>query len=294
MKGANVVLVLLAAFCWGLSGVIAGLLMAEGWDPFVLSFYRGAIGLVIVFIWLAIQSGGSGLASGRLWFWSAVAGLGISGNFTSYFLSIEAGGVAVAVTLMYCAPVFVYLASFTLGLERPTPLKCGAITMVLLGVVLLTRVYDIDSVEISTLGISAGLLAGLSYALFIFGFKNAAPHGSPQAILVITFTVQVALLAGPAADGQMLAALHSPKWPLFIILGVIGAGFSFFIYIVGLQHTTPTTASVVAMLEPVTASACGVLFLDERLRGLQVTGMVLILITVTALTVRSSRGEGSR
>lgn len=295
MKGANAALVLLAALCWGLAGVIAGFLMAEGWDPFVLSFYRGAIGLVIVFVWLAIQNAGSGLASGRLWFWSVIAGLGITGNFAFYFLSIEAGGVAVAATLMYCAPVFVYLASFTLRLERPTPLKCGAIAMVLLGVVLLTRVHEIGSDKISALGISAGLLAGLSYALFIFGFKNAAPYGSPQAILVIAFTVLVALLFGPAADDQALVTgLHSPEWPLFVILGVIGAGFSFFIYIIGLRHTTPTTASVVAMLEPVTASACGVLFLGERLRGLQVTGMVLILITVTALTVRSSRGEGSR
>jgi len=43
MKGASIALVLLAAFCWGLSGVIAGALMATGWDPFVLSFYRGAV-----------------------------------------------------------------------------------------------------------------------------------------------------------------------------------------------------------------------------------------------------------
>ncbi|NBC12487.1 MAG: EamA/RhaT family transporter, partial [Gammaproteobacteria bacterium] len=32
--------VILAALCWGLSGGIGGILMADGWDPYVVSFYR--------------------------------------------------------------------------------------------------------------------------------------------------------------------------------------------------------------------------------------------------------------
>jgi len=282
---------MLAAVCWGLAGVIAGFLMREGWDPFVLSFYRGAIGLFVVLIWMAVQPGGSGFLNYRMWFWSLVAGLGISGNFTFYFFSIEASGVAVAATLMYCAPIFVYLISFALKIERSTLVKWGAMATTLFGIVLLTRVYEVDSEKISGFGIGTGLLAGLSYALFVFGFKNASRHGSPQAILIIAFTVLVVLLLGPADNEQSLAVLHSPKWPLFAILGVIGAGFSFFLYIVGLEHTTPAIASVVAMLEPVTASVCAVLILDEELRGLQIAGMILILATVTALSWSSSSGN---
>ena len=282
---------MLAAFCWGLSGVIAGALMAEGWNPFVLSFYRGGVGLLIVLVWLAARPQGCGLTSRQTWFWSAIAGVGITGNFAFYFLSIETGSVAVAATLMYCAPVFVFLASFALKMERPTAFKWTALAVVLLGIVLLTRIRETGSSELSGLSIIAGLLSGLSYALFIFGFKNAASHGSPQAILVIAFAVLVILLFGPADSGQILDVLHSPKWPLFAILGLIGAGFSFFLYIVGLHHTTPAVASVVAMLEPVTASLCGFLILQERLGALQVLGMILILLTVTVLSVRSNVGK---
>ena len=85
----------LAALCWGLSGGIGGILMADGWDAFVVSFYRGAIGLLFVFVWLALRPRGSGLASRRLWFWSAIAGLGVAGNFAFYFVSISEGSVAV-------------------------------------------------------------------------------------------------------------------------------------------------------------------------------------------------------
>jgi len=280
--------VVLAALCWGVSGGIGGILMADGWDAFVVSFYRGVIGLLFILVWLGLRPKNSGLASRRLWFWSAIAGLGVAGNFAFYFVSIAQGSVAVAVTLMYCAPVFVYLVSFALKLEHPTLLKWVAIAVVMLGIVLLTQIYDIGSGSVTPIGVSAGLLAGLSYAVFIFGFKYAAPHGSPQAILAIAFAVLVVILVWPGDISQTIAVLSTPDWPLFVALGVFGAGLSFVLYIVGLNHTAPAVASIVAMVEPVVASLFGVVILDESLVGPQIFGMGLILVTATALSIKSN------
>ncbi len=284
---ASTALVALAALFWGLSGGVGGILMADGWDAFVVSFYRGVIGLVVVLVWLALRPRGSGLANGRLWFWSIIAGIGVAGNFSFYFVSIAHGSVAVAATLMYCAPVFVYLVSFTLKLERPTALKWAAIAVVMVGIALLTQVFDAGARGVTPIGVGAGLLAGLSYAIFIFGFKYAAPHGSPQAILVIAFAVLAIILIWPSDTDQAVAALSTPSWPLFVGLGVFGAGLSFVLYIIGLNHTAPAVASIIAMVEPVTASLFGVVILDEALVAPQIVGMGLILITVTALSVHS-------
>ncbi len=280
--------VALAALCWGVSGGIGGILTDQGWDPLVVSFYRGAIGLVFVLVWLVLRPRRSGLASRRLWFWSVIAGVGVAGNFAFYFVSIAEGSVAVAATLMYCAPVFVYLVSFTLRLEKPTPLKWAAMAMVMLGVMLLTGMYEIGAGGVTPIAAGAGLLSGLSYAVFIFGFKYAAPHGSPQAILVIALATLVSILIWLGDADQTVAVLSTPSWPLFAVLGVFGAGLSFIFYIVGLHHTAPAVASIVAMVEPVTASLFGVMILHESLSGLQVFGMGLILVTVTALSVYSS------
>ncbi|MFO7576356.1 MAG: DMT family transporter [Pelovirga sp.] len=285
--------VVLAALCWGLSGGVGGILTAAGWDPVVVSFYRGAIGLLFVLVWLALRPHGSGLANRRLWFWSVVAGVGVAGNFAFYFTSIAHGSVAVAATLMYCAPVFVHLVSFTLKLERPTPSKWAAIAMIMLGLILLTGVYEVGAGAVTPIAAGAGLGAGLSYALFIFSFKYAAPHGSPQAILMIAFAVLGIILVWLGDADQTLAVLTTPSWPLFVVLGVLGAGLSFILYVVGLKHTAPTVASVVAMVEPVTAALFGVVILNERLAGLQVFGMGLILVTVTLLSVKASAREAA-
>lgn len=291
MAGASTALVALAALFWGLSGGIGGILMADGWDAFVVSFYRGAIGLLFVLVWLALRPRGSGLADRRLWFWSAIAGFGVAGNFAFYFVSIAQGSVAVAATLMYCAPVFVYLVSFSLKLESPTALKWAAIAVVMVGIMLLTQIYDIGASGVTLIGVGAGLLAGLSYTVFIFGFKFAAPHGSPQAILSIAFAVLVTILIWPSDVDQIAAVLSTPDWPLFAGLGVFGAGLSFVLYIIGLNHTAPAMASIVAMVEPVTASLFGVVVLNESLVGSQIFGMGLILVTVTALSVHLNAGR---
>ncbi|MDG4812784.1 DMT family transporter [Hydrogenovibrio sp. 3SP14C1] len=278
---------MLAALCWGISGGIGAILMAEGWDAFVVSFYRGAIGFLFVLVWLAFRPRSSGLSNPSLWFWSVLSGLGIASNFTFYFVSISEGSVAVAATLMYCAPVFVYFVSFALKLERFTAPKAAAIALVMLGIVLLTRIYDIESDDVTLIGLVAGLLAGVSYAIFIFGFKYAVVYGSPQSILVIAFATLVVVLIGLSNKAQMILVMSTPDWPLFLVLGVLGSGVSFIIYFIGLKRTSVTTASVVAMVEPVTAALFGILVLNETLISSQIVGIALIMITVTALSIYS-------
>lgn len=287
MPRSGTALVALAAFFWGLSGGIAAVLMADGWSAYVVAFYRGAIGLVLVFAWLLIQRRDSGLGDPRFWFWSALAGLGVAGNFTFYFLSIAESSVAVAATLMYTAPVFVYLVSFVLRLEQVTAGKLAAIGLVMAGVVLLTQVYQLDAGAVSVVGVTAGLLSAVSYAVFIFGFGNAGRRGSPQAALTIALGVLVLVLFVPSDVGRLENALVSDAWPLFLALGVFGAGISFMLYIVGLKTTTPTLASIVAMVEPVTAALFGVIALGESLAIPQLLGVALILVTVTVLSART-------
>ena len=59
---------------WGISGGIAGILTGNGWDPLVVSFYRGAIGLMFILGWLCLRPRYSGLRKSRLWFWGCWPG----------------------------------------------------------------------------------------------------------------------------------------------------------------------------------------------------------------------------
>ncbi|MFC7063380.1 DMT family transporter [Halobacillus seohaensis] len=296
MRYAGVGLVMLAAICWGISGGIADILMNKGWDPIVISFYRGAVGFICFFAWFLFRFRQNWIISTRLYVWSLLAGIGVAGNFTFYFISIEASSVAVAATLMYTAPVFVLLISFLLRIEYSTWFKWGCITGVLMGIILLTGAYNTESISVSFLGATTGLASGLSYALFIFGFKNASSIGRPQTTLTIAFFSFCLILFLFTDEDEVAAVVTSSDIGWFLLLGLLGAGISFILYLIGIRWTAASTASMVAMVEPVTASLFGVLLIGDHLTTIQILGMVLILVTITVLSVKQSRkqGDGSR
>jgi len=288
MKYTGVILVMLAAVCWGISGVIADILMTKGWNPIVISFYRGAVGLLFFIGWLLLHFKKNWIVSSRLYIWSLIAGIGVAGNFTFYFLSIQASSVAVAATLMYTAPVFVLITSFLLRLERSTWFKWGSIAGVLSGIVLLTGAYNIDSIAVSFLGTATGLASAISYALFIFAFKKASEIGKPQITLTIAFFSFCLVLFLFMDHQEAAAALTSSDIGWFVLIGVVGSGTSFILYVIGIRLTAASTASMVAMIEPVTASLLGVLLLGVHLAIVQIIGMTIILTTITLLSVKQS------
>lgn len=288
MKFAGIGLVMLAAICWGISGGIADILMTKGWNPIVISLYRGAVGFLCFFAWLLFRFRQNWTSSTRVFLWSILAGVGVAGNFTFYFLSIQASSIAVAATLMYTAPVFVLFISFLLRIERSTWFKWACILGVLIGITLLTGAYNTESVSVSFLGVAGGLAAGLSYALFIFGFKNASSNGKPQTTLTIAFFSLCLILFLFADKEEAVAVVTSSDIGWFLLLGIVGAGISFIFYVIGIRKTTPTTASMVAMVEPVTASLFGVMVIGDHLTMIQLLGMLVILVTITTLSVKQS------
>ncbi|MCC4723384.1 DMT family transporter [Salinicoccus sp. RF5] len=288
MKYTGIVLVMLAAMFWGISGGIADIWMEKDWDPLVISFYRGAVGFIFFFVWFIMHFKQNWITTPRFHLWSVLGGIGVAENFTFYFLAIQESSVAVAATLMYTAPIFVLLISFLFRIEQSTWFKWGCVVSVIIGIVLLTGAYDPESISTGIFGIAAGLAAGLSYALFIFGFKNASAIGSPQTVLTVAFFAFCLILVWIIDLGEALSVLTSPDVWWFLLLGAVGAGVSFIIYVIGVRRTAPTTASMVAMVEPVTASLFGVLLLGDQLAIIQILGMAIILVTITVLSVKQA------
>ena len=288
MRYIGIVLVMTAALFWGVSGGISNILLNKGYDALVISFYRGAIGFLFFLTWYLYHFKQKWITSTRFYLWSFLAGVGVAGNFTFYYLSIRAASISVAVTLMYTAPVFVLLTALLLGLERSTWFKWGSVSLVIAGIVILTGSYDISSVSTSFLGTIAGLASGLSYTLFIFSFKNAARIGNTKATLTVSFFAFSLILLIIMDTREAADALISEDLGWFLLLGILGAGLSFIFYVVGLRSTPPSIASMVAMVEPVTASLFGILVLGDMFTLTQFYGMVLILGTVTLLTVKTA------
>ncbi|GGD13656.1 DMT family transporter [Pontibacillus salipaludis] len=289
MSYTGILFILTSAVLWGITGGLGEILMNKGWSPSTIAFYRGFVGFIFFAFWYLFRRKKIKIKNKNPYFytWAALAGISVAGNFTFYFLAIESAGIAIAATLMYTAPIFVLLVSFLLGIERSTLFKWTSIAFVLVGVILLTGAYT-SGTAVSLMGLIAGLGSGVSYALFIFGFKKAAKLGSPQATLTVAFFFFILILMLRINFGEAISVVSSSDVGWFILLGIIGAGLSFILYVRGVKRTAPSTASIIAMVEPVTASLFGIVLLGNELTLMQYAGMGLILATITFLSVKQS------
>lgn len=286
------VLIAIAAVCWGLAGGVGGLLIARDWDPFVVSFYRGVLTLFFAAVWLGVSRRFYGFGSIGLWAWSFLAGAGVAGAFSFYFAGMQYGSVAVAATLLYSAPVFVFLVGFLAGFERMTVGKLAGLALIVAGVALLTGFFSQASSGLSPMAVAIGLLSGLCYAAFIFGFRYASSHGSPQAVMAIAFMAECLILLAIIGEGAWARPIAGVDIGQLMLLGVVGGGVSFLLYIYGLRRSRPGLAALTAMAEPITAALFGLLVLGQTLSIRQIAGAVLVIITVTALNARYQTADG--
>ncbi len=288
MRHFGIILIMLSAFFWAVSGGISTFLMNHGHSPFIIAFFRGFLALPFFLAWSARMP----LRRVFQWNkWSWLAGAGVVGNFTFYLFSIEAAGLPIAITLMYTAPAFVLLISLLGGFEKSTLSKWLHVGAVIAGIVLLTQAYNLDNQAISLAGIVSGILSGISYTVFIFAFTLASRTNHVGVSLLHAFLVFSLLLGIAINPIEAAQSLLSVDVGWFILLGALGAGLSFSLYLYGLRRTLPTTASLVAMIEPVTASLIGIFIFNDYLNVVQAVGMVIILLAIAHYSFKSRGGE---
>ena len=138
---AAVLMVLLAAACWGANGIFINILTAYGVNGTQMTLVRMASMAILTGIWLAAKNPAALKIDLRdlVWFVPAGAlGLFMFGLFYTY--SIQLVGMGTAAVLIYLMPSLVMLFSVVFLHEKFTPGKGLCLVLSLLGCALVSGV----------------------------------------------------------------------------------------------------------------------------------------------------------
>jgi DME family drug/metabolite transporter len=143
------------------------------------------------------------------------------------------------------------------------------------------------------LGALLALGAGVSYAVYAVAAKGLLARVTPLAVSAITFALAalflVPALLGEVAPGRALAA----GWPLLLYLGLGPTAVAYVMFTAGLARVPATTAAIVALLEPLTATTLGLVVFGERLGSAGIAGALLLLAALAVLpTARPQAATG--
>jgi drug/metabolite transporter (DMT)-like permease len=293
MNKLSSVFIIIAAVLWGMIGLFINKLYQYGFEPLQVVSIRAICSAFMLVLYLLITN--KGLLRIKLADVKYFIGTGIiSFAFFNWclFVAIKTTSLSVATILMYTAPAFVTIFSIILFKEKLNSKKLISLALTFLGCVLVTGFFQSSANRVSTIGILAGLGAGLGYALYsIFG-KYALEKYDPMTIPAYTF-VFAAIGLIPLTDFKEIITTLSNTTALYyaIALGLFSTVLPFIFYTKGLAKLESSKASLIATLEPVVASIIGFIVFKENITFSKVLGILLVITALIIIREKTDNTE---
>ncbi|MCL3862665.1 DMT family transporter [Actinotalea sp. K2] len=291
-RRADFGLVVLGAVLWGTGGVIGAVLAELGALPALAVASLRLTGGGLVMLGVLAVLGRLRMAATR----DVVVRVGLVAVLAalyqgSYFAAVERGSVSVA-TLVALGAAPVMVAGWTVVRERRRPPGriVGALALALAGLGALTWPLGAGGAPGGSAMVLALVAAG-AFATLTVVSRRQVPGLGPLVTTGVAFTLAGLLLA-PALlrGGGALVAQPAGVWLLVGLLGVVPTAAAYGAYFSGLRTVPATTATLVALLEPLTAACLAALVLGDRLGPLGTAGGVALAVAVIVVRPRASRG----
>lgn len=293
MKKISILFILIAGMLWGSLGLFVRVLNEKGIRSMDIVFLRAIITAAAMFLYLLVVNRKMLIIKIKdLW---CFLGTGIASitffNFC-YFKAVMVTSLSVAAVLLYTAPAIVMVLSFFLFHEGFTKKKCIAVIMTFVGCVLVTGVFKSSQI-ITMKGILYGLGAGLGYALYSIFSRYALERGYHSlTITCYTFIVSAVVTAFLADTHKVFeVAFSSPFYmAISLALGIVCTVAPYLLYTIGLTHVDNSRASIIASIEPVTATIVGVVVYHESMDVSEMIGIILVLGAMVMCNVKKEKG----
>nr|WP_318539119.1 EamA family transporter [Terribacillus saccharophilus] len=286
----GIVLVLIGATLWGVSGTVAQFLFQEkGFSTEWLTVIRLLVAGVVLLSIAYIKEGK------KVWaVWRSKNGamniilFGILGMLAvqyTYFAAIEHGNAATATILQYLAPALItcYLALRSRRLPSFTIIL--SVVIAIIGTFLLVTGGNLQSLSISGWAVFWGVASA-----FALSFYTLQPLK-----LLADWGAKIVVGWGMLIGGVTFSFIHPPwqvqgEWTLSSVAAVLfviifGTIIAFYFYLESTAYIAASKVSLLASVEPLSATFLSILWFHIPFGLAEWIGTILILTTITVLSI---------
>src|SRR5215207_7789399 len=223
----------------------------------------------------------------------ALGACGYALQAACYFAALERIDASLLSLLLYTFPAIVAVAAVALGRERIDGRRIAALALASGGLALV--VAGAGAGAIDPLGAALGRGAAVVYSAYILVSDGIVGRVRPRVLSALVCTgaavplTAVSALLGELRPGELTAA----GWGWLSCLAAVSTVASISLFFAGLRRVGPTTASILATVEPLVTVLLAFLVFGEVLGAVQLVGSALVLAAVLALHARPRRpGSG--
>jgi drug/metabolite transporter (DMT)-like permease len=284
MKHFSGLFIILAGCFWGIMGVFVRLFTAFGFTTIQIAALRLTVAALSLFVGLLVFRPNLLKIKMRdlpLLFVLGIFSIGIMSVL--YFTTIAHSSMAVAAVLLYLSPVAVMLMSRLFFKEKLTTLKLISLVLAVVGCGLVSGIIGGHTVGWQAL--LTGVGSAVAYGSYSIIGPLALKKHHPFTVTAYAFFGAAMFLLCLSHPLQMVTCLSVQPSPYLAGISLLGLGLCtavtpFVLYTLGLQHTAPSKAAVLACSEPVAATIFGWLFYGEIPDVFGFLGIVLVVASI--------------
>lgn len=293
----GILLVVVAGILWGTTGTFVRTFTKLGLSSLQISVFKVIVAALILFLYTLIFKRDMLKIKFRdIWVFIASGIISLDFFTFCYFTTIQNTSLSVAAVLLYTAPAFVMLMSAVLFKEKVTVQKIAACLMAFIGCVLTAGVIG-NGFSVPGKYLLTGVLSGIGYALYsIFGEIALRKGYKPLTVTTYTFlfaTVGFMFIIKPKEI--MAAADKAPSYfwffGLLTVMSIVVSLMPYVCYTNGLTRVNPSKASIIASVEPITATLIGTFVFKEYPDIYGVLGIVCVVAAIVLLNIRFSKKQ---
>lgn len=270
--------VIAASVIYGFAGIFFLFVKNMAAEPVV--FFQLLLGFLALAIYLGAKGKLSGIKLRGKRKAMLLLGAWQAGGLLSYYTAVSFTNVSLSVLLLYTAPVYVLLVSPIVLKEKISTKNLAALVLSLTGVIVVVGPDNILSgtAEVGSgylFGVLTGLLSGFFYACITMTSRYLGDEYSGLEQLFLSTGVTLVILLPLMFQVSSAALLEN--LPVLLFLGVMITSIGSILFFTGLEHVKAQNASIMSMLEPVSAIFFAYLILHDPVSRSIMLGCALIL-----------------
>lgn len=288
------ILIFIGGALWGMIGPCIQIMEQLGSDSILTSFLRVAFAFVIMLVLTVACYGYSSLKINKKALLAcALLGLICHGIYNIFYsLAVNLAGITISAVLLNIAPLFTALFSWMLFHEHITSRKIFALIINVFGCVLAATGGNFSVASFSLIGIVCGIIAGLCYGLTAIFGKIAGDQSNAFVMSTYSYLSAAIFLFFFARPWQTSAMTNLPLLGVGFFYALVPTAIAYLLYYQGVQNMQETSrVPVLASIEMVMAGIFGVMLFHEQLHGMNLLGMVLVLLSIVLMSGKAKQSS---
>lgn len=293
LKG--IIMIIIGSMLWGATGPMMEWVLSSSHMSvsFMLTIRLLLAGFLILFFLIVTKRDIYAIWKQPYWWIKLVifSVFGMLGVQYTFVAAIHASNAVLATLLQFLAPIFVVLyVSFSQKMFPPRYQIFG-ILGTLIGLFLLLTNGSISNLLVSPVALLWGLGVGLTFAFYTLYPTSVMNEWG--VLVVIGWSMLIGGLLLGFSKGfwefKQYALLAESDTNRMLLAIIFFGTIAFILFLSSMKYISPVETSILSSFEPLTAMFISVIWLGSVLAGVQIIGIILMILCVVWLSIEGNR-----